>query len=309
MAPHISLRMATHSHKHVYIDTYSNHITNDKGLVATQSTQHGGLIYKLNPIETTKIRKLTRTTRPEATFIPPNSNKLEKHISSEKKMRAYLKPTPASEEEKRQKLVQQAMEERRKRTRNKNSPSKSPSAKNLRPQAQADASNDQPEPMEEDVDSLADSGGERAERVEMEATFSPDEEEDDHAAKDIEVSKGRTKITMAMPMTGEAPQVEGSIAATPAPKEMRPSPRRIHFAEEVESTSTTPATTRREVHYLVLAPDPWFGPPPEAPLKNGAVSMAVTNAITEKIGILGNEIMIGKAATPIVDSARTTSSS
>ena len=51
-----------------YIDTYSNHITNDKGLVATQSTQHGGPIHKLNPLETTKIRKLTRTTRPEATF-------------------------------------------------------------------------------------------------------------------------------------------------------------------------------------------------------------------------------------------------
>ena len=139
---------------------------------------------------------------------------------------------------------------------------------------------------------------EDASRAAAEATFSPDEEEDDHAAKDIEVSMGRTSITMAMPMTGEAPQVEGSIAATPAPKEMRPSPRRIHFAEEVESTSTTPATTRREVHYLVLAPDPWFGPPPEAPLKNGAVTMAVTNAITEKIGILGSEIMIGKAATP-----------
>ena len=68
----------------------------------------------------------------------------------------------------------------------------------------------------------------------------------------------------------ETPQVEG-IAATPAPKEMRPTPRRIHFAEEVEATSTTPATTRAEVHYLVLAPDPWFGPPPETPLKTGAV--------------------------------------
>ena len=77
---------------------------------------------------------------------------------------------------------------------------------------------------------------EDASRAAAEATFSPDEEEDDHAAKDIEVSMGRTSITMAMPMTGEAPQVEGSIAATPAPKEMRPSPRRIHFAEEVEST-------------------------------------------------------------------------
>ena len=118
--------------------------------------------------------------------------------------------------------------------------------------------------MEEDANSLADSGGERAERVEMEATFSPDEEEDDHAAKDIEEGMGRTSIAMAMPMS-ETPQVEG-IAATPAPKEMRPTPRRIHFAEEVEATSTTPATTRAEVHCLVLAPDPWFGPPPETPL-------------------------------------------
>ena len=197
-------------------------------------------------------------------------------------MRVFLRPTPASEEEKCQKVVQQALEERRKRMRNNNSPNKSPSAKTLRPQAQANASkNDQSEPMEEDANSLADSGGERAERVEMEATFSPDEEEDDHAAKDIKEGMGRTSIAMAMPMS-ETPQVEG-IAATPAPKEMRPTPRRIHFAEEVEATSTTPATTRAEVHYLVLAPDPWFGPPPETPLKTGAVTMAVTNAMTEKI--------------------------
>ena len=79
------------------------------------------IIHILNPIETAKIRKLTRTTRPEATFrfIPPN--KLDKHIS-EKKMRVFLKPTPASEEEKCQKVVQEALEERRKRMRNNNSP-------------------------------------------------------------------------------------------------------------------------------------------------------------------------------------------
>ena len=214
-------------------------------------------------------------------------------------MKAYLKkPAPASEEEKRQELVQQAMEERRKRLRNKSPPSKTPNAKTLRPQAQENASKDHPEPMEEDASSLADSSGERAERVETEATFSPDEEEDDHAAKDIEVSMGRTSITTAMPMTGEAPQVEGSIAATPAPKEMRPSPRRIHFAEEVVSTTTTPAATRTEVNYLVLAPDPWLGPPPETPLNSGDVTDAVTNAITDKIGLLGSEIMMGKAATP-----------
>ena len=214
-------------------------------------------------------------------------------------MKAYLKkPAPASEEEKRQELVQQAMEERRKRLRNKSPPSKTPNAKTLRPQAQENASKDHPEPMEEDASSLADSSGERAKRVETEATFSPDEEEDDHAAKDIEVSMGRTSITTAMPMTGEAPQVEGSIAATPAPKEMRPSPRRIHFAEEVVSTTTTPATTRTEVNYLVLAPDPWLGPPPETLLNSGDVTEAVTNAITDKIGLLGSEIMMGKAATP-----------
>ena len=79
-------------------------------------------------------------------------------------MRVFLRPTPASEEEKCQKVVQQALEERRKRMRNNNSPNKSPSAKTLRPQAQANASkNDQSEPMEEDANSLADSGGERAE--------------------------------------------------------------------------------------------------------------------------------------------------
>ena len=73
--------------------------------------------------------------------------------------------------------------------RNKNSPNKSPSAKTLRPRAQANASKDeekdQAEPMDEDANPLADSGGERAEREEIEATFSPDEEEDDHDAKDI----------------------------------------------------------------------------------------------------------------------------
>ena len=113
-------------------------------------------------------------------------------------MKAYLKkPAPASEEEKRQELVQQAMEARRKRLRIKRPPSKPPPAKTLRPQAQANASkNDQSEPMEEDANSLADSGGERAERVEMEATFSPDEEEDDHAAKDIKEGMGRTSIAI-----------------------------------------------------------------------------------------------------------------
>ena len=181
-------------------------------------------------------------------------------------MKAYLKkPAPASEEEKRQELVQQAMEERRKRLRIKSPPSKTPNAKTLRPQAQENASKDHPEPMEEDASSLADSSGERAERVETEATFSPDEEEDDHAAKDIEVSMGRTSITTAMPMTGEAPQVEGSIAATPAPKEMRPSPRRIHFAEEVVSTTTTPAATRTEVNLSRSCSRPLVRPPARNP--------------------------------------------
>ena len=68
-------------------------------------------------------------------------------------MKAYLKkPAPASEEEKRQELVQQAMEERRKRLRNKSPPSKAPNAKTLRPQAQDEdqenASKDHPEPMD-----------------------------------------------------------------------------------------------------------------------------------------------------------------
>ena len=62
--------------------------------------------------------------------------------------------------------------------------------------------------------------------------------------------------------------------------------------------SAAPATTRAEVHYLILAPDPWLGPPPKTPLKNGAVTKAVTNAITEKLGVQGSEIMMCKAATP-----------
>ena len=68
--PHKPTNGHTATSRSTYVDTYNNRITNDKGLVATQSTRHGGLIHELNPI---KIRKFTRTTRPEATIIPPNN--------------------------------------------------------------------------------------------------------------------------------------------------------------------------------------------------------------------------------------------
>ena len=59
--PHTPTNGHTATSRSTYVDTYNinNRITNDKGLVATQSTRHGGLIHKLNPI---KIRKFTRTT-------------------------------------------------------------------------------------------------------------------------------------------------------------------------------------------------------------------------------------------------------